>query len=217
MAEEIKDLQKEQEINEVQKKINEVLNLGEIEDLIKSNEKIFEVNNITYRVRKPTFKQRQEAYKKRIEKFTELLQNDKYVLESDLKTSYLKRNIDIDAMTRSIQNKMNNRDSLMLKLGEMIKNKVAENELETVKNEVQALNKEIQRLSIQKTNLLEFCIENQVAIYTYSYLTFLLAEKKEGDNWVRVWNTWEEFENEKEGLINRFSYYVTMMSGWEEM
>jgi len=206
---------KELEIKEVKDKITEILNIGEVEELIKSNEKIFEENGITYRVKKPDSKQKKETYEKKIEKFTELLRNDKFVLEKDLKELYLKRGIDIDGMTKKIREKMNSRDDLMFRLGEAIKNKAPIPDLETFKKEIQSLNEEIQDLSIEKTRYLEASIEQQVMIHTYSYLTYLIGEKKEGDNWVRIWNSWDEFENDKDKIANRVSYYCTLMSSIE--
>jgi len=206
---------KELEIKEVKDKITEILNLGEVEELIKSNEKIFEENGITYRVRKPTSKQKQEAYQKKIEKFTELLRNDKFTLEKDLKTLYLKREIDVDSITQQIRTKMTSRDDLMFKLGEAIKEKAPVPDLETFKKEIEVLNDEIQNLSVEKTRLLEYSIEQQVMIYTYSYLTFLIGEKKVGEEWIRIWNTWEEFEEDKDKIANRISYYCTLMSSLE--
>lgn len=203
---------KELEIKEVKDKITEILNLGEVEDLIKSNEKIFEENGIRYRVKKPNSKQKQEAYQKKIEKFIELLRNDKFTLEKDLKALYLKRGIDIDGITQKIRNIMISRDDLMFKLGEAIKEKAGIPDLETLKKEIQSLNEQIQDLSVEKTKLLEFSIEQQVMIYTYSYLTFLIGEKKEGEEWVRIWNTWEEFEDDKDKVANKISYFVTLMS-----
>ncbi len=208
---------KEVKVEEIQKKINDILDLSEMEDLIKSNEKIFELNNVTYRVRKPNLKEKQEAYRKRVEKFTELLYDKKYKLEEDLKQVYLERGIDINAITLDIQNKMLKRDGLMVKLGEAIKNKAVEPDLLAYKEEITDITFQIQNLSIRKTGLLEYSIENQVMIYAYSYLTFLIAEKKEGEQWVRVWKDWSEFENDKEVLVNKFSMYVTLISNIEEI
>jgi hypothetical protein len=78
--------------------IRDILDLSEMDDLLKSNEKIFDMDGITYRVRKPNNKEKREVYQKRIEKYTELLNNEKYSLEEDLKKSYKRRGIDIDAM-----------------------------------------------------------------------------------------------------------------------
>ena len=185
----------EKETEELRKKLTEVLNLSEIEALIKSNEHVFEYGGVTYRVKRPNFKQKQEAYRKRIEKFTELLTNEKYLLENDLKKSYLKRGIDIDAIQQEMQTTINRRNNLMSSLGEALKNQAPDPDLKKIKEEIDVLNDKVQVLSIKKTSLLEFSIEQQLTIFVYSYLTFLLAEKKEGDNWVRLWNNWDEYEN----------------------
>jgi hypothetical protein len=217
MNEEIKlEEKKELKLEEVNKKLVELLNLSDIEDLLKSNEKIFEYEGITYRIKKPNFKQRQEAYTKRVEKFTELLRNEKYLLEEDLKTSYKKRGIDVDAITLELTNKSKRRDDLMLQLGEALKKMSPETDLQLYKKEIEFLNDEIQRTFLKKSSLLEFSIENQVLIFIYSYLTFLLAEKKIGEDWVRLWNNWEEFQNSNEPLVNKFTYYATMMSSMQE-
>jgi len=211
------EVSQEQKIEEIRKKITDILDLGEIEELLKTNEKIFEYNGVTYRVRKPNFKEKQEAYQKRIEKFTELLKNEKYSLEEDLKQSYKKRGIDIDVISQEMYDKIKKRDELMIQLGELIKNGAPDSDLQKFKIEVQSLNTEIQLLSIRKTSLLEFSIENQVLIYTYSYLTLLLSEKKEGENWVRVWKTFDEFQSDTSAAVNRLSYYVTLITSTNEL
>lgn len=209
------EITKEQEIENIKKKMTDILDLTEIEELLKSNEKIFEDNGVTYRVRKPNYKEKQEVYQKRVEKFTELLGNEKYSLESNLKKMYLKRNIDIDAMTINMTNKIKRRDELMLQLGELIKNGGSEDDLKKYEDEIKLLQEEIKLISINKTSLLEFSIENQVIIYTYSYLTFLVSEKKEGENWVKVWKDFNEFQNDSTSIGNKLAYYVTLISSLE--
>lgn len=207
MEEQMKEELQIQKIEELSKKINEVLDLGETEELLKSNEKIFEVEGVTYRVRKPIYKERRELYQKRLEKFTELLNNEKYALEDSLKKMYKKRDIDIDALSLEIANKLKRRNELMFQLGELIKNNAPEADLEKFKNEILNLQNDVRSISIQKTQLLEYSIENQVLIYIYGYLTFLISEKKEGDNWVRVWNSFEDFQNDLSALANQLSFY----------
>jgi len=195
-------------------KIKELLNLNEISDLVKTNEKVFEMNGKTYRIKKATYKQKQEAYKKKMEKYVDMLKDDKYPLEKDLIELYKKRNIDIQKMGIELQNKVIRRDSTMLKLGEVIKNNAIESELKVFKDEIESMNIDIQRLSIERMSYLESSIEQQVSIFIYSYFVYLLAEEKDGENWKKVWNTYEEFENtDSPELINRFSYYSTMMIG----
>ena len=201
----------EEKKEDIVSKTNDLLNLNEIEDLIKSNEKIFELNNISYRIQKPNFKQKQEVYKKRIEKYTEFLKDDKYLLEKDLKEIYKKRGIDLDLIDSDLKNRIIRRDEFMLKLGEEIKNNSPEDVLKLLKNEIELINSEIQELSIKKSMLLEVSIEQQLNIFMYTYFTYLLLEEKEGENWVRVWDTYEEYENGNSEVINLASYYVTMM------
>jgi hypothetical protein len=208
---------KEMKIEEIQSKMNEMLNMGEIENLIKSNEVEIEVDGVKYRVRKPTFAQKRATYDQKVKKFTELIQNSNFILEADLKATYLKRGVDIDAMQTQMAEKTAIRDSLMFQLGKAIKDQASDMDLKGFKEQINAINSEIQTISIKKTQLLEYSIENQVMITTYSYLTFLTAEKKDGDNWVPVWNKYEEFLNDSKNLANRFSYYVAMLTGPDEI
>jgi len=217
MENEIKETSSELQVAEIKKKLTDLMDLSATEELLSNNNKIFEENGVTYRVHKPTFKEKQEIYQKRVEKFTELLNNEKYFLEKDLKKTYLKRDINIDAMTQEMSNKMKRRDEIMLQLGELIKNGAPDDDLLKYKNEIQAINAEIQIISIEKTTLLEFSIENQVMIYIYSYMTFLVSEKKVGENWVRVWNTFNEFQNDSSNIVNKLSYFATLLGSSSEM
>jgi hypothetical protein len=217
MENEIKETSSELQVAEIKKKLTDLMDLSATEELLSNNNKIFEENGVTYRVHKPTFKEKQEIYQKRVEKFTELLNNEKYFLEKDLKKTYLKRDINIDAMTQEMSNKMKRRDEIMLQLGELIKNGAPDDDLLKYKNEIQAINAEIQMISIQKTTLLEFSIENQVMIFIYSYMTFIVSEKKVNDNWVKVWNTFEEFQNDSSNIVNKLSYFATLLGSSSEM
>jgi len=213
------EIQKEEKIAEETKKVNDVIDLNNIQDLLKKNEIEFELEGTKYRIKKPDFKQKQEAYQKRIEKFTELLANDKYLLEEGLKKMYLKRGIDLDGMLRKMVQLQKERDNFSLKLGEVIANKGSQSDMEQYKDEIEKLNATIQELSAKRTGLLEFCIENQVLIYTYSYLTSVITDKlvKDGDkeNWVKVWNTLDEFQEDKDRIANKISYYAAFIIGMD--
>jgi hypothetical protein len=217
MEEKKEEVSTEVQVEEIKKKLNDLMDMSETEELLKSTEKIFEHEGVTYRVRKPNFREKQEVYQKRVEKFTELLSNDKYSLEKDLIKVYLKRDIDIEAMNLEIFNKVKRRDELMLQLGGVIKDGGSDTDLSKYKDEIKGLNSEIQMLSIQKTQLLEFSIENQVMVFVYSYMTYLISEKKDGENWIRVWKTFKDFENDSGNIINRLSYYATLMTSSNEM
>lgn len=216
MAEEIK--QEEVKVpnkntDEVLKEINTLLNLNDIADLINSNEKIFEFEGVTYRVRKPNFNQKQEIYNKKMERYIEMLKNDKYLLAKDLVELYKKRGIDLNELDINLKNKIKKRDDFMVKLGGEIKNNANDESLKVLKTEIEELNLAIQVLSIEKTSYLEISIENQLNSYIYSYCIYLVTEKKDGENWVKVWDSYDKFMNDKQELLSKLIYYGTMMIG----
>ena len=211
---------KEAEVKEIQKKISDIMNIDSINEILKSNEAEFVYKDQKYRVKKPNYQQKQETYQKKLEKFSKLLDEvddegkPKYKLEEDLKKAYLKRGIDIDSLSTKMFNLNIKRDGIMLKLGEALKNNADDLDCKTLKHEIESITNEIQEVSIKKTQYLESSIENQCLIYFYTYLSFLLGEKyvkEPTENWVRVWNTWEEFKQGDEGLLSRVSYYTTLM------
>lgn len=196
------------ELNNVYNKLKNVLNTEITENMLKNNIIEFEYNKVNYRIKRPTFKQRQEAYEKQVEKRLELLQNSKYMLEDDLKKLYKeKRNIDIDDIIKQINILENQKNNYQLKLGEALKNKVPENEKKVYKEEIKKIEDKQNLLSIKKTNLLEFSIENQTLIFVYSYLTYLITEKKDGNKWIKAWKTYDNFLNTDDNIINTISWY----------
>lgn len=226
-------MENELKIEEIKKQISEIIDLDMIGEFIKSNEAQFEYEGIKYRVKRPNLIQKQEAYQKKIEKFSKLLDavdeegKPTYKLEDDLKKSYLKRGIDIDALSTKFYNLGLKRDDLMIKLGEALKKKSPDEDCKILKTEIENINNEIQTLVIKKTQLLESSIEHQCLIYFYTYLTFLITEKyvqgkdlgegqKESDpGWIRAWNTWDEFKIISETLLNQASKYTTIIGSYD--
>jgi len=197
----------QEKLSELKKNIDQTF----VEELLANNEKEFEYKGVAYRIRRPTFKERQEAYQKRNEKFVELLKNDKYLLEEDLKKLYKQRGVDIDELDKKISLLQKQRNDLNLKLGKALEEKKSEPELKIYRDEIEKINEQIELLSIKKTNLLEYSIERQTFIFLYTYLTYLITEKKENDTWVKAWNSFEEFQNCSEDLVNLVSFYAAAM------
>ncbi len=230
MSEELKNLQR---TSDIKKKLNEIIQSDAIEDFLKTDEFKFDYKDIDYRMKKPTYKMKQEAYKERIIKYSRLLKEKNedgsftYSVEEDLIKAYKERNIDIPQMNRRLDKLCNDKEKLMMKLGEGLSKKASVPELDLYRKEIEKILLEIQDISLKKTGLLEFSIENQVLLYFYAYLTYLMAEKlikgkdlgegkKESDKWVRVWSKYEEYENEQEDLIIECSYRAAfLISGIE--
>jgi len=224
----MEELENIQKIEAVKKKLNEIMELDAVGDFLKSNEFEFEFKGNKYRVRKPSYKAKQEAYQKRLSKYSTLLKEKnedgtfKYSIEEDLLREYKARGIDIDAMNKQIDNLVLDKERLMMRLGKGLTDKAPENDLNIYRKEIEKTNQLIQQVANKKAKLLEFSIENQVLLYFYSYLTYLMAEQyvkgkdlgegnKEPDEWKRVWNSFDEYENADEELILEFSYRAVFL------
>ena len=201
----------EKKVKEMQAKINKQMDMDLIEKALDNNQFTFEERGIHYRVRRPSYDEKQEANKLRMTKYVELLQDPGFVLEEDLFRIYKARGIDIEAMTTQYNQYESKKSSIMLKLGEYIKNKRSEKELELLKNEIGDIQKTQQEISVKKAALLECSIENQVMLQTYTYLTYLITEKQEGEEWIKCWDTYKEFLADKDGLVNKVTFYASLM------
>jgi len=191
-------------------KVEDIMSQSHIEEILKNNEAVMEFGGVTYRVRRPTFGQKQQAYTKRVEKFTELLSNKKYLLESDLKKLYKDRGIDIDDLDNNYKVLEDKKNKLLLQLGQALKEKKSDAELKTLRDEITNLISGQTEISMRKLVLMESSIETQLQIYVYSYLAYLVVEKKEGENWIAPWKSYEEFLNQNEVLINKVVYNASL-------
>lgn len=201
-------MENKEEIKKIGEEIKKNLEENLVEEGLQDNKLDFEHEGIKYRVSKPTFGQKQEAYRKKVEKFTSYLKDTNYLLEKDLKKQYLERGIDIDAMQEKIVALEKEKQALQLKLGELLVAKASDSDLKVLKDEISQIQMKQIEVSIEKSSLLEYSIEQQVFSYVYSYLTYLVAEKNVDDNWVKVWSSYKEFETSKdEELIRKFSQH----------
>lgn len=199
-------MENKEEINKISEEIKKNLEENLIEDGLQDNKLDFEHEGIKYRVSKPTFGQKQEAYRKKVEKFTSYLKDANYLLEKDLKKQYLERGIDVDAMQEKIVSLEKEKQALQLKLGELLIAKAPDSDLKVLRDEISDIQMKQINVSIEKSTLLEYSIEQQVFSYVYSYLTYLVAEKNVDDKWIKVWASYQDFETSKdEELIRKFS------------
>lgn len=216
---------KQEAVEQVKNEVDEAIAVSKFEDIVKNATPEFEYQGEVYRVKKPTFAQKKEAYEKKVEKFNELLDDDKYFLEDVLKEKYKKKGIDIDKIMVEMTAIENEKNKLKLKLGEILTRKpVDEASAESLSKEIDSLDNKQYMLSIKRTNLLQYSVENQVLIYLYQYLTYVVTEKlvkgkdlgegnKEPDSWVKAWSSFDDFISSDESLVNQASYNATLVIG----
>lgn len=186
--------------------------LALVEDVLSNNEYEFKYKDVDYKVVKPSFKQKQEVYRKKSEKFSSLLKNKELLLEKDLIAQFKERGININEFDDKIAVLEQEKNSLKEKLGKALAIGAPESDLKTFKDEIIKIINEQTSLTVQKFSYLQFSLENQLKMFAYTYVTILITFVKKDDKWVRIWNTFEEFEAyEDEDFINSISFYTGMI------
>ena len=70
---------------------------------------------------------------------------------------------------------------------------------------------------MEVTDLLSHSIEDQIMLYVNSYITYLVFETKDGENWVRIYKSFEEFQTSSDKCIDSaFSYMSYLIYSHEE-
>ena len=201
----------EVKLKEIKTQMQKVLNMDLLEKVLENNEFVFTIDKIKYKVKKPSFEQKQDTNDKRIAKYMELLKHPVFVLEEELRKIYKNKGVDIDKMDEKMTLITKKKEDYLLKLGKAIKDKKPDAEKQAFKKEIEALQEEMQGVSIRKTSYLELSIEHQVIIYVYSYLTFLIAEKQEAEKWVPVWATYNNFVADTGTRIDEITFYASII------
>ncbi len=204
---------KEEALQELTKKVSENINFDLVDQALQNNEILFEHAGNTYRIRKPLYSDKQKVYKEKITKFTQLLKNPEMILEEDLKTQYKQRGIDIDDMQRQIIDLELEKQKHQLKLGEILAGNGVEANMEPYKDQIRDIEMKQTEISVRKNVLMEFCIESQLLVYLYSFMTTLIAEKQVAeDKWERIWNSFDEFEKcPDEEFVNKAAFHATLI------
>jgi len=210
-----KDIDKK--LDNLKKKLSEIINEQLIEHSLGDNEIEFEIDKVKYKVVRPTFKDKQLAYQKKVEMYIKLL-NEKdekgefiHKTEEDLKKLYKKRGIDLDEIDNKIKALDAQINNYKLKLGEALAADKPDNELNIYKEEIEKLLEEQKELNLKKSLLLEPSIESQVMVYSLTYLTFLITYKFEDGEWKKAWDNFEDFLNTDERIVNTISFYVSLV------
>jgi len=203
--------EQKQALTAVQEQVAASLDKDFIEEVTRNNVSEFNYKEGVYRVVRPNYQQKQEIYKERVKKFNSLLRDKEYILEKDLKKTYLERGIDIDGITKSIQNLEVRKTAMQIKLGDLLKREATDTDCEAVKTEIMTIDAEITQKLLERQTLLEFSLENQVLLHMYNHMTYIITERKDASgNWIKAFNTFDEFMKSDEELITKLAFLITM-------
>lgn len=186
------------------KAISEIEDSLKMEHIVKDNKIEFKVGELSYRVRKPSLTEVEELNLIRRKKRIEFIDDDTYLFRKQWKEKYKKKGIDIDKMELEVKTIQNEIEVLLLRLAKTSEPK----SIAILQKSISELREKQYTLSIEQTDLLSCSIEDQLLVYVNSYTTYLVLEKKDKENWTRVFDSYEDFlqtEN-KDLLVGAYTY-----------
>ena len=210
------ELNKREIAQKLLKTINELDMGSEVERKIKDNKIIFKVAGKIYRVRRPTYQEQMDSEKFRRIKYVELVNDKSMLFKKQWAKKYKEKGIDLDKMDIDVIALQNKVESIMLRLAKSQNDK----DVKKLRDEIVELRTEQAMISVEKTDLLSYSIEDQLMIAVNSYYAYLLLEKPveineddkevEDGKWIRVFDKYEEFTvSQDSDLITKTYRYVS--------
>jgi hypothetical protein len=200
----MEELKSMAETQKLLNKIQEDSDLARIEEMIKDNKIEFEHKDKKYRVRLMTLKEKEELNFLRLKKFGQLIKDKDVILERDLIDIYKEREIDIDKLDDDVKKIEAEIFNLRISLGEAISKNDSESILREFKDKILLLEDKKKLFFLQKTDLLQMSLENQLLNYVAEVVTYLTLDIYENEKWNRAFLTYNSFiECDDEELINK--------------
>lgn len=200
---------KVKQAKELAKTITDIEKINKVENMVKSNKIVFDVDKKNYRVRKPTYKEQEEADTYRRKKYLEYVNDDTMLFRKQWIDKYKTKGKDINAMENKMKSLQAEIETMLLRLAKIGDKKA----VETMKAKIMNLKEEQAIINIEKTDLLAYSIEDKLLLEVNSYITYLVLEKEiEKDKYEKVFKSYEEFMNSEENtLINSSFYYINFL------
>lgn len=202
-----------EEASKILQEINKNGIMSIAEEMLKDNKIPFEVKGVHYRIRLLNLREKEELDSLRRKKFGQLLQDPDLMIEKTLIKVYKEKGIDIS----EIDNKINKLESEIhnkkLALGESLAKNHNQSVLSAEDKTLVKLIEEKGILTIQRSTLLEYSIENQLLNFVAEVITYLSTEIENSEGkFVRMWKTLEDFRNcEDTELTDRAGVLSTLV------
>jgi len=200
---------KKEQAKELAKTITDIEGENKVENMVKSNKIVFDIDKKNYRVRKPNYKEQEEADTYRRKKYLEYINDDTMLFRKQWIDKYKVKGKDINAMETKMKSLQAEIETMLLRLVKIGDAK----EIEKMKNKILKIKEEQASINIEKTDLLSYSIEDKLLLEVNSYVTYLVLDKEiEKDKWEKVFKTYAEFMNSEENaLINQAFYYINFL------
>ena len=134
--------------------------------------------------------------------------DDSYLFKKQWVETYKKKGIDISKMETDMKRIEDETRRLLLRLAKTTDKKG----IGELKDQILKSRDEQYALSIEKTDLLSYSIEDQTYIHAKSYTAYLILEVKKEDKWIKHFRSFEEFQkSEDQDLIGKLFYYYDVL------
>lgn len=188
---------KEQLTEAMTKKLGELQELEETQDLLRDNVNEFRFKEKLYRVNRPVAWQKDQCTKERMKKYISFLQDPQYLFRKQLIILLADKGVDVLAMEKYAQKLFNEEKELLKRLSQT----TIEPDLTNLKKDIQNLRNLQNENFMEREDLLKYCIEKQLEDFCKFYLLYLVIEVKNGENWEKKYKTYEEFQNADDDIM----------------
>ena len=209
--EKVREELRNEEIKKILDNMTEEYQIDKVKDLIKNNQIEFDYLEKNYRVRLLTPKEVDELDLIRRRRFGQLIRDKDILLESDLIVAYKEKGIDIKSIDEEINHINNQITDQNYKLGEALAKTPGDTILNTYKKEIINLTYKLRELTIQRSHLLEYSLENHLQNYVAQAISYLCLDKKVEDKWIRAFDTLDDFMSQDDRLVNLVAMYSTYL------
>lgn len=201
-------------VQKIEEKTKEFVQDANLEAQIKDNKIEFSIGETKYRASKPSFEQKLKASQARTKKLIELMRDTSNLMEKDMIEMYESRGISIKEMDLKYNDLQTQRKEISLKLGKALAENQQEADLKPLRNDLEAIILEQNRLMMQRTVLMEGTIEAQLNLFAYTYLASLIVDRLAVADgaWVPAWASYEEFIKLDEDTINTVVWHSSLVS-----
>jgi len=178
--------------------------------IIQDNKIIFIVNDKTYRIRMPIQSEQAVVDNKR-----NLAQLDYLKMEGCITRKQLIQQLktigifDIDKIEEDREKLTRELKHLWI----LIATKSSENKkyIEEYTSKVIKIQNELKNLSIDIATQLAPSLESRLEKFIIEYMTFLCTDKQNDKNWIKVWETFDDFQKEDSSLVERCAANCTWL------
>jgi hypothetical protein len=180
------------------------------DSVIKDNKLCFVIGDNLYRVRMPNQGEQSLAEHKRnlaqLEYFKQEGCITKNQLLIQLKNSGI---IDIEKLEEDKENLIKELKKQWFMLA--TKSSDDKNKISEYSTQISKIQETLQSLSIDIATHLSPCLESRLEKFYIEYITYVCTEQRVGEDWKRLWNTYEEFNQGDGGLGNKAIAYMTWL------